>query len=126
MEKTKDFEKLLTNALSYHSSGIESPDPSLIFDARRVVMARKKQVKEPMDLFAMLLAFFKMELKVYHVGLCLLLFSAGFFYVKEPSYTDTGTVGLTGYRDALSTQNTTISVNSSTLLTSIPTLVIRN
>lgn len=126
MEKNKDFEKLLGEILSPDASDIESPHPSLVYNAREKVLARKKVVREPVFSFSSLIQFFKLEFRFYHVGLSVLFISIGLFYVNEPNYSDPGSSGFSQYNNSLSIKNTTISVNSSTMLTSIPTLVIRN
>ncbi len=120
------FEELLKESLSHDTAGIAAPDPLLVFEARQKVLSRKKEARSPRHLMQNILQFFTLELRFYHVGLSLLLISAGFFYVNEPNYSGHVNSELSAYHDALSTANSTISVNSSTMLTSIPTLVIRN
>lgn len=126
MEKINDLEKLLKEAMSPCEADVEMPDPSLVHHAREIVRSRKKTVTERYGFFTLLTEFFKLELKFYHVGLTVLLISAGIFYVNEPNYNNTDAAGLIQYNEALSIKNNTTSVNSSTMLTSIPTLVIRN
>lgn len=112
--------------MSPYGADMDMPDPSLVYNARAIVQARKKTAAERPGLLSMLAAFFKLELRFYHVGLTVLLISAGIFYVNEPNYNSADAAGLVHYNDVLSIQHTTVSVNSSTMLTSIPTLVIRN
>jgi hypothetical protein len=126
MEKNKDLENLLRDVLSPDGSDIESPHPSLVYNAREKVLHKKNPIREPGFSFRDLIVFFKLEFKFYHVGVSFLLICAGVFYVNEPDYSGSGSASLNPYNDALSIKNTTISVNSSTMLTSIPTLVIRN
>ena len=125
MERNSNVEKLLRELMSPGASEIESPHTALVYKARESVLARKKEVREPVFSLSRLISFFRMELKFYHVGMSLLLVSAGVFYFTEPSYNPAGTSRFIPH-DALSITNTTVSVNSSTMLTSIPTLVIRN
>jgi|GEM_PF-2924399 len=126
MDTRKDFRNFLSEMMSAEASDIESPNPALVFAARDRVLARKKVMKEHLNFFDKLLLFFRLDFKFYHVGLSLLIISAGFFYVNEPNYTSDNSSSFSSYSEALSITNTTISVNSSTMLTSIPTLVIRN
>ena len=122
----KQFESLLKERLSPEEAGIERPDLLLVFEARQKVMSRKTPVRKSEDIFRMLMSFFQLELRFYHVGLSLLLISGGIFYLNEPNYDHHVHSGLSAYNDVLSINNSTVSVNSSTMLTSIPTLVIRN
>jgi hypothetical protein len=126
MERNKDLEKLLGEMLSPDTADIESPHASLVYTAREKILARKKVVREPVFSFSRIIEFFKLEFRFYHVGLSVLLISIGMFYVNDSNYSSQNSPGFSQYNDALSIKNTTISVNSSTMLTSIPTLVIRN
>ena len=126
MNRSKDLEKLLEETMSAEATDVQVPHPTFFYEAREKVAARKKLATAQAGFLDQLAAFFRFHLKFYHVGLCLLLISGGVLYVSEPSYTSVGSSGFIPSGDALSIQNTTISVNSSTMLTSIPTLVIRN
>jgi hypothetical protein len=122
MNTTKHFEKILRGAMSTEELEMETPDLSLVQNARRMVEARKKPTIEKQDFFSNLLAFFKLELKFYHVGVSVLLVSGALFYMNEPNYGSANVSVLSHDDGILSLKNTTISVNSSTMLTSIPTL----
>ena len=126
MDRANDFEKFLTERMSVEATDIQSPHSFLAFEARERVLARKKITSEQPGFLEKCIHFFRLDFKFYHVGLSLLLISAGVFYVNEPNYTNNDSSAFNHYDEALSIKNTTISVNSSTMLTSIPTLVIRN
>lgn len=126
MDRQKELDNFLGEILSAEASDIESPNPALIFAARQRVMARKQVAEEKISFTERLLLFFKLDFKFYHVGLSLLFISAGIFYLNEPNYNANGSGSFIHYDESLSIKNTTISVNSSTMLTSIPTTVIRN
>lgn len=126
MDKQKELDNFLGEIMSAEASDIESPNPALLFAARQRVMARKKVTEEKISLLERLLLVFKVDFKFYHVGLSVLLISAGIFYLNEPNYSTNSAGSFIGYDESLSIKNTTISVNSSTMLTSIPTTVIRN
>ncbi|PBQ33297.1 hypothetical protein CNR22_16450 [Sphingobacteriaceae bacterium] len=126
MDRKKELDNFLGEILSVEASEIESPNPALIFAARERVLARKKVETANTSFLERFLLFFKLDFKFYHVGLSLLLISAGIFYLNEPNYTSNSAGNFISYDESLSIKNTTISVNSSTMLTSIPTLVIRN
>jgi hypothetical protein len=123
--ENKDLEKLLRMTMSVNKAGIDAPDPSLVFEARKKIQARRRTTFELHDFITLVLNFFRQELRVYHLGLTILVIFVGMFYVNEPNY-NSGTTSGIHYDDALSIKNSTVSVNSSTMLTSIPTLVIRN
>ena len=126
MNSNNDFEKHLAAFMSVEASDILNPDISLGAAARKKVAERKKTIRIEISFLDQLIAFFRCDLKFYHVGISALLLTAGLFYMNEPSYTSGVNAGFMEYKDALSITNTTISVNSSTMLTSIPTMVIRN
>ena len=126
MDRNKDLEKFLGEMMSVEATDIQSPHPSLVWEAREKIMARKKVVKERSNFFDRLISFFRLDFKFYHVGLSLLLISAGIFYLNEPNYNSSDSSNFIHYDEALSIKNATISVNSSTMLTCIPTTVIRN
>jgi hypothetical protein len=127
MDRAKDLEKLLGEMMSPEATEIQSPDLGYMYKARAAVAARKKsEVAERAGFFEKLFLFFKLDFKFYHVGLSVLLIFAGIFYMTEPNYSAGNSQGFMEYHEALSIKNTTISVNSSTMLTSIPTTVIRN
>ncbi len=126
MNTPTPLETLLKDRFSPEASGIESPDLLMVFEARQKVLSRKTPARKSEDFFRMLMSFFQLELRFYHVGLSLLLISGGIFYLNEPNYNHHVHSGLSAYNDVLSINNSTVSVNSSTMLTSIPTLVIRN
>lgn len=124
METKKEFEKLLSEGMCVED--IRVPDVAFMYDARARVLAKRKNSTARPGLLEMLLHFFGKELRLYHLGVSALLVSAGIFYLNEPNYAGGGDAELIGFRQEMSIHNTTISVNSSTMLTSIPTLVIRN
>lgn len=126
MDRNKEFEKFIGEIMSAEATDIEMPHPSHVWEARAKIMERKKIVKERSTLLESFISFFRLDFKVYHVGLSLLFISAGIFYLNEPTYSSSGASDFIQYNEALSIQNTTISVNSSTMLTCIPTTVIRN
>jgi hypothetical protein len=126
MDKNRDLERFLEDTMAVDGMDISVPHPSLMYEARQKIAARKKPVVENRNIFLILLDFLKLELKFYHVGLSIMLIFAGVFYFNEPNYNTVNTSDLIYDHSSLSIKNTTISVNSSTMLTSIPTLVIRN
>lgn len=123
--ENNELDQLLKSAMSANESGIAAPETWLVDEARRKVMARKNTAKQLPAFLEQLFSFFTRELRFYHVGLSILLVSGGVFYMNEPNYGTSDPAGSL-YSDQLSAKNNTISVTSSTMLTSIPTLVIRN
>lgn len=126
MDAQKDLETFLGEIMSADATEINAPHPALLWEAREKIMARKKVLNPGFSFFDRLIAFFRLDFKFYHVGLSVLLICAGIFYVNEPSYNNGSNGGFMQYKESLSISNTTISVISSTMLTSIPTTVIRN
>jgi hypothetical protein len=126
MDTHKDYEKFIADIMSTDTSDIQSPAPSLVIAAREKVFLRKKTIHIEISVLDQVMAFFKLNFKFYHVGLSALLICGGMLYLNEPNYNSKNAAGFMDYKEALSITNTTISVNSSTMLTSIPTMVIRN
>ena len=126
MDRNKDLENFLGELMSADASGISAPSPALVAEARQKVLLHKKQVKKRSSISDLFTFLSGLNVKLYHVGISVLLVSAGIFYLNEPSYHSGDSSGFMQYKESLSITNTTISVNSSTMLTSIPTTVIRN
>ena len=126
MDSNNAIEKHLGELMSVEAIDVPNPDLSLVNAARNKVAARKKTIRIQISFFDQLIAFLRFDFKFYHLGVSLLLISAGIFYVNEPNYNSGVSGGFIEYKEALSITNTTISVNSTTMLTSIPTMVIRN
>lgn len=126
METQNNFDTRFSECLSAEHSGIPTPPPALVWAARNKVAARKLELQVKPTFLDSILFFIQLHLKTYPLGVTVLLICSGFFYLNEPNYSNT-----TGSENGLDPQmlsmhNTTISVSSSTLLSSIPTLVIRN
>lgn len=116
------MEHLIKKAMAVDAMGMNEPDAELVSAARRQVMARKKQPEKSsmMDTFFMLLRY---RLKFYQVGVSVLITCVCLFYSIEMNVQSRSGQSLgDDHANILSIKNTTISVNSSTILTSIPTL----
>lgn len=121
MNAEKNFENLLRENMNPENSGIEAPDADLVFAARQMIGLRKREPSETYGYLHNLLRFFRMELRLYPVGISVLLLFGLIFYFNEPNYGSSGASVISHGDEILSLRNTTISVNSSTMLTSIPT-----
>jgi hypothetical protein len=106
--------------------GSEFSVPPLSQKARKLVMRRKKAAVSPVNIFGAIVAFFNLQVKFYHLGLTVLLFSAGLFYFSENVYHNSQHSDSLDAGSGMSITNATISVTSSTMLASIPTFVTRN
>src|SRR4051812_34074479 len=114
----KEMHRLLKQGMSIEEFELEVPAVSM--RARELVSARKKKPNPELNLFSALLAFLKLDLKLYHVGLTVLVMFAGMLYIKDPGYDAGGAANFMDVQSALSISNNTVSVKSSTMLTSIP------
>lgn len=126
METQKHFDKQFSECLSAENSGIQAPPLALMWEARNKVAARKQELMIKPSMLESFVFFIRLHLRSYPLGVSLLLISSGFFYLNEPKYSSVGGSEYSGDQNLISLHTTTISVTSSTLLTSIPTLVIRN
>ncbi len=115
MENNNELEKFLQNKLSLNELGINGPHPALVSEARKKIIARKKQAAKPENFFLLFKWLFNSRI----VGFSTLLIAGCFFYFsKEQSRNK---------NNYYSSQNAsgTHSVVSSTILTSIQTLIAR-
>ncbi len=107
-------------------STVPSPDRLLVFEARQAVLARAKKTVAPHWLQS-IVALLTTEVRMYHLGFSMILLFASFFYCQHLNESSMHSSSFTpGSEEAFALTNHTISVTSSTMLTSIPTLVIRN
>ena len=134
--KTDHF---LKNKLSVDELNIETPDISLVNDAREKIKARKQPVIERESFFDQLSGFFQFHLKPYQAGMAAVLVIGSLFYFINKQ-TGNGDIPLvsqnatTNYSISSSTvlasltqyTNNKTATSSSTVLTSIITFVVRN
>lgn len=120
--ESKQMDAFIKKAMDTEAMNMTVPGPELVSAARHRVISRKKvQPKESNWLG--LFAFVRHHLKFYQVGVSVLVTCLCLFYSIEINVQSRGGHNMGNYNvSALSIKNTTISVNSSTLLTSIPTL----
>ena len=103
-------------------SSLEHPDPLLAIEARLTVSARKKDATLPSAL-RRLMDLVHTALRPVPVVMTMLLLSAGYVTFERSGYPDHQAVSVEDRNEiTASIRNTTISVISSTMLTSIPTL----
>ena len=127
MENNNELNKFLSNKMSIDNLEFEAPDISKMEEARQKILLRKKPVKEEKELFLWLANMIKPRLKFYQLGVSVLLTGICLIYSLEIDENTKNNNGFEGYTtDMVASKSPTISVNSSTLLTSIPTLIIRN
>ncbi len=117
-----NIEHLIKRAMAEDLAGIDEPLPALVTAARQKVVARKKQPAAGLHLFEQLMAFV-IRLKFYQLGFSVLVISLCLFCTIDMNLHSTRQHGFSAdHPGALSIKDNTVSVNSSTLLTSIPTL----
>jgi hypothetical protein len=120
--ENREIERLLTQIMSAEHSELQAPDPLLVFEARQAVINRKRRVSFPRETVMPLRRFFS-ALRLQHLGVTAILVLSGLLYLSQawynPHHRQTATYD---YNSLMSSGNSTISVISSTMLTSIPTL----
>lgn len=118
-----DKNNLIKKAMDPDRMGLEEPSPDLVRFAREKVMARKKAPEKKSRFFDLLFVFLNRQLKLYQVGFSVLVTGVCLFYSIEINVESRNSSGfINDNPNTLSIKNTTLTVNSSTLLTSIPTL----
>jgi hypothetical protein len=123
METENKRDAMLTDHMDADSGRFTAPDLLLVFEARQAVMARAKPRARNRVQLNVLWSYFRGHVRSYHVGFAMLLFTAGFFYYDNNVLNGNRSSELMQQRDEIfSNRSSTISVISSTMLTSIPTL----
>lgn len=134
-----NIEQFLKNKLSIDDLEMETPDISLVNEAREKIKARKKHHQRKESFYDMVFNFIHSQLKPYQAGMAALLIAAGVFYfINKECEKTTGSLvsqnAATNYSISSSTvlasltqyTNNKTATSSSTVLTSIITFVVRN
>ena len=110
--------------MSPDHANISVPGLSHVSLARETIMARKQNTGKKPLLRSLVFSLLHFDLKFYHLGISVLLIMIGTFYISESNYNANGSPVFSNHNyNTLSIKSsTTISVNSSTMLASIPTL----
>lgn len=134
-----NLENFLKNKLSVDDLNLDTPDISLVNEARSKIKLRKKQIPEKETFYELLFNFFPFQLRPYQAGLAAVLIMAGIFYLinsktgqDKNALVSQNAVG--NYSISSSTvlasltqyTNNKTATSSSTVLTSIITFVVRN
>jgi hypothetical protein len=137
MENNNDLDKFLKHKMSLHE--LEISIPPLSVEVKKRIAAKKKSTIEPGCFYEKFSSFFNIQTKLYRVGIAVLIIAGFIFYFlneqtaesslitqntasKDASVTITSSTVLAG----LTTLANKSSVNSSTVLTSILTFVVRD
>jgi hypothetical protein len=127
MENKNELEKLFRETMSVDELIISDPDIALVSEARKKILMRKQPLKKERTKFSFFDQLFSSKLKFYRVGFSILLTCICLVYSLEINHNSKNGGVFNDFSTTVLASNTpTISVNSSTLLTSIPTLIIRN
>ena len=127
MKTKREVDDLLYEHLSATAIEFEAPSLGSMNEARFLIASRKKTSEKKENFFVFLYRLLIPDLKLYPIGMSLLIICACTIYFNDTTYSHAGAHDLSlSNQHSLSINNTTISVTSSTMLTSIPTLVIRN
>lgn len=134
-----NVENFLKNKLSVDDLNLETPDISLVNEAREKIKLRKKQNIGKESFYDVIFNFFHFQVKPYQAGIAALLIIAGVFYFTntETGKNESSLVSqnaTTNYSISSSTvlasltqyTNNKTATSSSTVLTSIMTFVVRN
>ncbi len=117
----KNLDELLIASMHPENSEIEKPEAELVVAARQMIGLRKRQLTERSNLLQNFMQFFKLDLRVYPVGISVLLLFGLVLFLREQHYSNHNGTVISQAESMLSLKNSTISVNSNTMLTSTPT-----
>jgi hypothetical protein len=115
------LEKLAGTHLNHEH--VEQPDLLLVFEARRAVEMRKKKKQAVPRMLAALDAFSNLRVRLYPAVMTVILAVMGTYYftgLSDVSHEHSSLLDESA--QVFSIRNSTISVISNTMLTSIPTL----
>lgn len=116
------MDHLIRKVMDTEAMEMETPGRDLVAAARKKVAARKPALPPDNRLFDWFFLL-RHKLRFYQLGATVLLTCLCLFYSIEVNLESRSTPGFSNYSpNSLSIKNTTISVNSPTILTSIPTL----
>ena len=73
----------LKDKMSLNKMEINQPDPSLVSEARKKVVLRKKVSVESESIFSTLGRFFNLQIKLYQAVLATIIIAAGIFYFSN-------------------------------------------
>jgi hypothetical protein len=134
--KLDDF---LKNKLSVDDLNMETPDISLVNNAREKIRSRQQTLPEKENFFDRLLGLIRFQLKPYQLGIASVLIIGTLFYFINTKTEKNGEAlvsqnATTNYSISSSTvlasltqyTNNKTATSSSTVLTSIITFVVRN
>jgi hypothetical protein len=121
--ENREIENLFSQMMSPEHSDLEAPDTLLVFEARQAVLNRRKRPSLWPARFASVVGTVLSTLRLQHLGVAVVLVTTGLIYFSElnnsPNQDQTSAYDRTSI---ITATNNTISVISSTMLTSIPTL----
>ncbi len=115
MEKNDELQRFLGDMMSTDS--LETPDLSLVREARKKIVARKKQNSKNdfEDLFSLVAAFLNFRIKLYHAVIVAAVTGAIILYATHDDNNNKEESGTSEYVSNIA------SVRSSTVLSSIYT-----
>ena len=134
-----NLENFLKNKLSVDDLNLETPDISLVNQARQNIKLRNKQVEEKENFFTLIFYFFQTQFKPYQTGIAAVLIIASIFYfINSKTEKGSGSFVSQNASNSYSISSSTVlasltqytnnktATSSSTVLTSIITFVVRN
>jgi hypothetical protein len=83
MENTKELEAFLQSKLSLDATDLKDPDLSLVNEARKKVMLRKKSVQKPWVFISALAFVFDLKIKFVQLGLATFIIAMCIFYIND-------------------------------------------
>ncbi len=82
MENENEF---LKQKMNIDELGIHAPDLSLVSEARKKVLTRKKLQNRNENLFSMLARILNFRIKLYQAGIATMLIGVGIFFITKKS-----------------------------------------
>jgi hypothetical protein len=93
MENNKNLDEFLKKQMSSDNLEVNEPELSLVNEARKKVLSRKKTTSSNGNLFSFLSKIFNLQIKLYQGGLAALVIALGVFYLNgKPTKSDSNFV----------------------------------
>jgi hypothetical protein len=123
--KNEEFDQMLKDFMSIENSELELSPLQNMDLMRRRVASRKQRSMTANRWKRFLQNLINIRIEQYQVGFSMLIISAGLFWFAE-NPNPSSSISDLGSASTYTLVTNTVCVSSSTMLTSIPTLVIRN
>lgn len=118
METNKDIHTVLSEQMKSELVSLSAPPLARMEAARKLIAARRPLPKQGDDIFMMIASFLNLKVKLYHaICFCVIIAGGVYLFSEKPKSQTASPNGCDMENSSLA------SINSSTVLSSIKTLI---